>query len=178
VVGVSIGIDQAAADLRAAVARYDETGKWWTAVTRTAEEERRAESVQECLAYSERLEGHAHALSHQAEKLLEELADVEVFVGVIEWDSSESPSLYVGASWMDVAVPVAQAIADSYPGEAPDDLGPFRAEQPLTPEILAEEDRLADWLAGVHEATTVPWHTIENRRIRGLAARAEAPAAI
>jgi hypothetical protein len=59
--------------LRVELRKYEATCMWWQAVTRTAEEERRAESYDECVRYSQRLEDHAHSFGALVAELVAEV---------------------------------------------------------------------------------------------------------
>jgi len=96
-----------------------------------------------------------------------------VHAAIIEWDSSNEPTLLLGVTWRSVVEPaIAQIIDAGYMGDDEDFFtDPERPENHVNADSIAAltDQELQELNERIREATTVPWLTIlTSAEIAGL----------
>jgi hypothetical protein len=89
-----------------------------------------------------------------------------VHVAVIEWDSSETPSVIVGATYVEVAREAARQVRQAdYIGDDREFFHDVDRPENQVDVMHLDEDALDEWHSRLREATTVPWVTFEVERV-------------
>lgn len=87
------------------------------------------------------------------------MKQILLHTAIIEWDSSETPSLFLHVDPEVVKYEVAKTLYANSHGDDTDDLPRFFDEFPHPP--VRDPELLDWWLGEFRQATTVPWATFD-----------------
>ena len=80
-----------------------------------------------------------------------------LYIGLIEWDSSMDPSVYLSHDLQHLRRQVATVLGVDGPQEGDTDPEAWATSHPLDPETALDSEIL-EWLSAFHTETTVPFY--------------------